>query len=357
MQEIKVTLAAERKAKPVDETKLGFGKIFTDHMFLLDYAQGSGWQDARIVPYGPFALDPASMVLHYGQAIFEGTKCYYAKDGGVQLFRPRDNFLRMNRSAQRMCIPELDIDLCMLGLFRLIQLEKEWVPHAQGTSLYIRPFIFATDPFLGVHASKTYRFAIILAPSGAYYPGGLAPISIYVEDEYVRAVRGGVGHAKAAGNYAASILAAQKAEEKGYVQVLWLDGLERRYVEEVGAMNMMFVYGDKIVTPALSGSILPGITRDSILKLASSMGYKVEEGRLAIDGIFEDIKAGRLTEAFGTGTAAVVSPVGELCFKGEKATVGDGGIGKVTRRLYDTLTGIQLGLEPDPFGWVVKLPE
>ncbi len=357
MQEIKVTLAKEKKAKPADESNLGFGKLFTDHMFLLDYAPDVGWHNARIVPYGPFAMDPASMVLHYGQAIFEGTKCYHAKDGGLQLFRPRDNFLRMNRSAERMCMPQLDIDLCMAGLIQLLQLEKEWVPHTQGTSLYIRPFIIATDPFLGVHASKTYRFAIILAPSGAYYPGGLAPVGIYVEDEFVRAVRGGVGHAKAAGNYAASILAAEMAEKKGYVQVLWLDGVERKYVEEVGAMNMMFVYGDKVVTPALSGSILPGITRDSVLKLASYLGYKVEEGRLAIEDIFNDVKSGKLTEAFGTGTAAVVSPVGELCFKGEKATVGDGGIGRVTRRLYDTLTGIQLGQEPDPFGWVVKLPD
>jgi branched-chain amino acid aminotransferase len=357
MQEIKVTLTKEKKAKPAVESKLGFGKLFTDHMFLLDYAPDLGWHDARIVPYGPFAMDPASMVFHYGQAIFEGTKCYHAKDGSLQLFRPMDNFLRMNHSAERMCIPQLDADLCMASLIQLLQLEKEWVPHAPGTSLYIRPFIIATDPFLGVHASKTYRFAIILSPSGAYYTGGLAPVGIYVEDEYVRAVRGGVGHAKAAGNYAASILAAEMAEKKGYVQVLWLDGVERRYVEEVGAMNMMFVYGDKVVTPALSGSILPGITRDSILKLASYLGYEVEEGRLAIDDIFNDIKSGKLTEAFGTGTAAVVSPVGELCFKGEKAAVGDGGIGRVTRRLYDTLTGIQLGQEPDPFGWVVKLPD
>jgi branched-chain amino acid aminotransferase len=357
MQEIKVTLAKEKKVKPADESKLGFGKLFTDHMFLLDYAKDSGWHDARIVPYGPFAMDPATMVLHYGQAIFEGTKCYHAKSGSLQLFRPMDNFLRMNHSAERMCMPQLDIDLCMASLIQLLQLEKEWVPHTQGTSLYIRPFIIATDPFLGVHASKTYRFAIILSPSGAYYPGGLAPIGIYVEDEYVRAVRGGVGYAKAAANYAASILAGEMAEKKGYVQVLWLDGVERRYVEEVGAMNMMFVYGDKIVTPALNGSILPGITRDSILKLATYLGYKVEEGRLAIDDIFNDVRSGKLTEAFGTGTAAVVSPVGELCFKGEKATIGDGGIGCVTRRLYDKLTGIQLGQEPDPFGWVVKLPD
>ncbi len=357
MHSIKVTLAKERKTKPQDESRLGFGKIFTDHMFLLDYSKEAGWHDARIVPYGPLAMDPASMVLHYGQAIFEGTKCYRAADGAFHLFRPRDNFLRMNKSAKRMCIPELDVDLCMEALLKLLQLEKDWVPHTEGTSLYIRPFIIATDPFLGVHASNTYLFAIILSPVGAYYAGGLAPVGIYVEDEFVRAVRGGVGHAKAAGNYAASILAGQMAEEKGYVQVLWLDGVERKYVEEVGAMNMMFVYGDRIVTPMLNGSILPGITRDSILKLASKLGYQVEEGRLAIDDIFRDIKSGSLTEAFGTGTAAVVSPVGELCYKDEKAKVGSGGIGRVTRRLYDTLTGLQSGREPDPFGWVVKLPE
>lgn len=356
MGEIKVTKAGVSKPKPVDESKLGFGRIFTDHMLLIDYAPESGWHDARIVPYGPLPMDPASMVLHYGQAIFEGMKCYRREDGSLQLFRPRDNFLRMTKSARRMCIPELDIDLCMDGLYKLLQLEKDWVPHSEGTSLYIRPTIIATDPQLGVHASKTYLFFIILSPVGAYYATGLAPAGIYVEDEYVRAVRGGVGHAKAAGNYAASILASEAAEKKGYVQVLWLDGVERKYVEEVGAMNMMFVYGDRIVTPALNGSILPGITRDSILKLAASLGYPVEETRLAIQDIFDDIKSGKLTEAFGTGTAAVVSPVGELCFKGEKAVVGDGGIGKVTRKLYDSLTGIQWGKIPDPFGWVVRLP-
>ncbi len=356
MQDITVMLANELKAKPADESKLGFGKIFTDHMFVVDYAPEKGWHDAKIMPYAPFEMDPASMVLHYGQAIFEGTKCYRANDGSLQMFRPRDNFVRMNRSAQRMCMAEIDIDLCMKGLTQLLQVEKDWVPNSKGTSLYVRPTLIATDPVLGVHASKTYKFFIILSPVGAYYPGGLSPIGIWVEDEYVRAVRGGVGHAKTAGNYAASILAANKAEEKGYVQVLWLDGIERRYVEEVGAMNMMFVYGDKIVTPSLSGSILPGITRDSVLKLAAHLGYKVEESRLAIDEVFEDMKAGRLTEAFGTGTAAVISPVGELCFKGEKQKVGDGGIGRITQQLYDTLTGIQLGRELDPFGWVLKLP-
>ena len=355
MREIKVIKAGELKPKPVDESKLGFGRIFTDHMLLIDYAPGSGWHDARIVPYGPLPMDPASMVFHYGQAIFEGLKCYRTADGSLQLFRPRDNFLRMNQSAQRMCIPQLDIDLCLDGLYKLLQLEKDWVPHSEGTSLYIRPTIIATDPQLGVHASKTYTFFIILSPVGAYYATGLAPAGIYVEDEFVRAVRGGVGHAKAAGNYAASILASEMAAKKGYVQVLWLDGVERKYVEEVGAMNMMFVYQDKIVTPALNGSILPGITRDSILKLAASMGYSVEEKRLPVQEIFDDIKSGKATEAFGTGTAAVVSPVGELCFKDEKTVVGDGGIGKVTRKLYDALTGIQWGRIPDPFGWVVKL--
>lgn len=352
MQEIQVTLAKERKQKPLDESKLGFGKIFTDHMLLINYSQENGWNDARIVPYGDFAMDPASMVLHYGQAIFEGTKCYRTPDGSFQLFRPTDNFLRMQRSAKRMCMAEIDVDLCLAGLKKLLKIEKDWIPRAEGTSLYIRPTLIAIDPQLGVHASHNYLFYIILSPVGAYYASGLSPIGIYVEDTYVRAVRGGVGFAKTAGNYAASILAGEAAGAKGYAQVLWLDGVEQKYVEEVGSMNMMFAYGNKIVTPALNGSILPGITRDSILKLAASLGYEVEEKRLAIQEIFEDAKSGKLTEAFGTGTAAVVSPVGELCWKDEKITIGDGGIGKVTQKLYDTLTGIQQGKLPDPFGWV-----
>ncbi len=355
MQEIKVTLARELKAKPQDESKLGFGKIFTDHMFLMNYEKGKGWIEPRVVPYGDFAIDPAAMVLHYGQAIFEGTKCYRRQDGGLQLFRPTENFARMSRSAQRLCMPELDEELALAGLKKLLEIEKDWVPHQEGTSLYIRPTMISLDAQLGVHAASRYLFYIILSPVGAYYAQGLKPVGIYVEDEYVRAVRGGVGFAKCAGNYAASILAGEVAERKGYAQVLWLDGVEQKYVEEVGSMNMMFAYGNKIVTPALNGSILPGITRNSVLTLARQLGYEVEEKRLAIADIFADAKSGALTEAFGTGTAAVISPVGELCWKDEKLTIGDGQIGKVAQHLYDTLTGIQYGRLPDENGWIVKL--
>ena len=355
MLDIKVTLSQNLKQKPEDESALGFGRIFTDHMFLMDYEQGIGWNNARIVPSGDFALDPAAMVLHYGQAIFEGCKCYRRAEGGLQLFRPQDNLARMSRSAARMGMPALDEESAMEGLKQLIRIEEAWVPHREGTSLYIRPTMISMDIGLGVHASKKYLFFIILSPVGAYYKEGLKPVSIYVEDKYVRAVRGGVGFTKCAGNYAASILAGSVAEEKGYSQVLWLDGVEQKYVEEVGSMNMMFAYGNKIVTPMLNGSILPGITRDSVLKLARTMGYETEEGRLDINEIFEDAKSGKLTEAFGTGTAAVISPVGTLAMEDEKITIGDGGIGKIAQSLYDTLTGIQYGRLEDKFGWIVKL--
>ncbi len=353
--EIKVQKTTSPKQKPQDESKLGFGQIFTDHMFLMNYTRGQGWHDARIVPYGAFDMDPACMVLHYGQAIFEGTKCYRREDGGLQLFRPEENLARMTRSAQRMGMPALDEAAALEGLRQLVKLDADWVPHQDGTSLYIRPTMIATDAHLGVHASHTYLFYIILSPVGAYYKEGLKPVGIYVEDEYVRAVRGGVGFTKCAGNYAASILAGEVAESKGYAQVLWLDGVEQKYVEEVGSMNMMFAYGNKIVTPMLNGSILPGITRNSILTLARQLGYEVEEKRLAIADIFADAKAGRLTEAFGTGTAAVISPVGELCWKDEKLTIGGGQIGPVAQKLYDTLTGIQYGRLPDENGWVKQL--
>ena len=355
MQEIKVTLSTALKQKPQDESQLGFGRIFTDHMFLMNYEKGKGWYDPRIVPYADFAMDPASMVLHYGQAIFEGTKAYRRPDGDIQLFRPQANMARMSSSAQRMCMPALDEELALEGLKKLIEVEKDWVPHQEGTSLYIRPTMIALDVQLGVHASNTYLFFIILSPVGAYYKEGLKPVGIYVEDSYVRAVRGGVGFTKCAGNYAASILAGEVAATKGYAQVLWLDGVEQRYIEEVGAMNMMFAYGTKIVTPMLNGSILPGITRNSVLTLANQLGYEVEEKRIAIDEIFADIKSGKCTEAFGTGTAAVISPVGELCWKDEKLTVGDGNIGPVAQKLYDTLTGIQYGKLNDENNWIVKL--
>ena len=355
MLDIKVTLTQSPKQKPSDESALGFGRIFTDHMFLMDYEAGIGWHDARIVPYGEFGIDPAAMVLHYGQAIFEGCKCYRRADGGLQLFRPTDNLARMTRSAERMCMPALDEETALEGLKQLIRIDADWVPHRDGTSLYIRPTMISMDVGLGVHASKKYRFFIILSPVGAYYKEGLKPVSIYVEDEYVRAVRGGVGFTKCAGNYAASILAGDIAEKKGFSQVLWLDGVEQKYVEEVGSMNMMFAYGNRIVTPKLNGSILPGITRDSVLKLAVQLGYEAEEKRLDVNEIFEDAKSGKLTEAFGTGTAAVISPVGVLALRDEKVTLGDGGIGTISQKLYDTLTGIQYGRLEDKNGWILKL--
>ncbi len=355
MQEIKFIKAETLKQKPADESKLGFGKIFTDYMFTMEYDPENGWHNPCVKPYKPLQLDPSTSVLHYGQSIFEGMKCYRRADGGLQLFRPMDNFARMNRSADRLSIPQFDEELAMEGLKKLLEVEKDWVPHNVGTSLYIRPTIIATDAMLGVHAAHHYLFFIILSPVGAYYAQGLAPVGIYVEDTYVRAVRGGFGFAKTAGNYAASIKAGEVAAQKGYAQVLWLDGVEQKYVEEVGAMNMMFKINGKIITPMLNGSILAGITRDSVLKLAAHMGIPTEERRIAIDEIFEAAKNGTLEEAFGTGTAAVVSPVGELCRGEEKVTISGNQIGETTQKLYDTLTGIQWGTVEDPFGWIVRL--
>ena len=355
MYEIKVTKATQLKQKPTDESKLGFGKIFSDHMLLIDYQEGLGWHDARVVPYGNLSLDPACSVLHYGQEIFEGAKCYRTAKG-FNLFRIRDNFERMNRSAERMGMAQLPIELYMESLMALLAVDKEWTPHAEGTSLYIRPTMIATDAALGVSAAQNYLYYVLLSPSGAYYASGLAPVAIYVEDKLVRAVRGGVGFAKTGGNYAASILAGAKAKHEGYAQVLWLDGVEQRYIEEVGSMNMMFVYENrKIVTPMLNGSILPGITRDSILKLGKHMGYEVEESHMCIDDVIADAKSGKITEAFGTGTAAVDSPVNKMTYKDLTVSIGDGGIGKITQKLYDTLTGIQWGKVPDTFGWITEL--
>lgn len=355
MFDIPVTLTSNPKKKPEDESKLGFGKIFTDHMFIMDYELGRGWFDARVVPYGPFVLDPATTVFHYGQEIFEGMKCYRRKDGGLQLFRPRDNFQRMNRSAQRMGMPAIDVEEALAGLVALLKADAGWVPSTPGTSLYIRPTMIATDVMLGVHASHHYRFYIICSPSGAYYAKGLAPVGIYVEPELVRAVKGGVGFTKTGGNYAASILASELAEEKGYEQVLWLDGKENKYIEEVGSMNMFFKFKDALVTPPLLGSILGGITRDSIIKLAGKMGVPVDERRITVQDVFDAAADGTLEEAFGSGTAAVVSPVGKLKWRDEEIVISGGEIGKLTKTLYDTLTGIQYGEVEDPFGWVMKL--
>ena len=312
MMEIKVELTKNPKAKPTDESKLGFGQIFTDHMFLMNYDEGQGWHDPRIVPYGPIELSPSAMCLHYGQEVFEGMKAYRTADGSIQLFRPDENFKRLNVSNDRLCIPQMDEAFLLTALKKLVKVEQDWVPHSKDTSLYIRPFIIATDAHLGVHPAKHYLFLMILSPVGPYYPEGLDPVKIYVETKYVRAVRGGTGEAKTAGNYSASLRSQQEAAEQDYTQVLWLDGVERKYIEEVGAMNIFFVIDGVVVTPQLQGSILSGITRKSCLDIVRSWGMQAEERRISIDEIVEAYQNGKLDEVFGTGTAAVISPVGVM---------------------------------------------
>lgn len=351
--EIRIEKTATPKEVPAEVKS--FGKIFTDHMFVMDYTEGQGWHDARIVPYGEFPMDPAANVLHYGQGIFEGLKAYKGSDGQIRLFRPRANFERMNRSAQKVCMPQLDVDFVLEALKTLVRLEAKWVPDAPGTSLYIRPFMVATEAFLGVHAAKAYKFMIILSPSGPYFANGLQPVDIIVEDYYVRAVRGGLGEAKTLANYAASLLAGEEAKAKGYEQVLWLDGVERKYIEEIGAMNIMFKIDGKVVTPPLTGTILPGITRDSVLQVLRDMQVPVEEYRISIDELLDAAKSGKLEEIFGTGTAAVISPVGKLVYKDQEMAVQDYTENSIAHKLYDKITGIQTGKLPDPYGWVVTL--
>ena len=348
--EIKITKAAVLKEKP-DSSTLGFGKIFTDHMFMMDWNSEKGWYNARIVPFENISLHPASTVLHYGSEIFEGLKAYRRKDGKVQMFRPIENIRRMNRSADRLCLPQIPEDLAMEVLETFVELEQDWTPSAEGTSLYLRPFMYGNDESLGVHAVHNATYAIIASPVGSYYAEGINPVKIMIEDEDVRAVRGGTGYAKCGGNYAASNRAGERAAKQGYSQVLWLDGVERKYIEEVGAMNVMFKIGGKIVTPMLSGSILPGITRMSCIAVLKEKGYEVEERLLSIDELEVAMENGTLEEAWGCGTAAVVSPIGELCYKGVKYPVNNGEIGEVTQMLYDTLTGIQWGKVEDTFGW------
>ena len=355
MLNIKYELVENRKAKP-DQNALGFGRHFTDHMFIMDYTDGKGWHDARIVPYGPLSLDPACMVFHYAQEMFEGLKAYRTADGTVQLFRPDKNIERMNNTNERLCIPKLDPADVLDAIKALVATEEEWVPLLDGTSLYIRPFIIATDVQLGVHPSHTYKFMIILSPVGSYYPEGIKPVKIFVENEYVRAVKGGTGFAKVGGNYACSLIGQKKAEEMGYSQVLWLDGIEHKYIDEVGAMNVFFVLDGTVVTPALEeGNILPGVTRASCIELLRDMGYEVEERKLSIDEVEEAYRNGKLNEAFGTGTAAVVSPMGLLDNGKEKMVINNQEIGPIAQKLYDTLTGIQWGRIEDKFGWTVKV--
>lgn len=341
------------KQKPNVE-ELGFGKYYTDYMFMLDWYEGKGFTDPRIIPYGPIEFDPASLVLHYAQETFEGMKAYKTKDGRVLLFRPEMNARRFQKSNERLCMPILSEEDFIQAVEALVKKEADWIPCEPGTSLYIRPFMFAYQPKLGVHAANHYKFMVILSPVGSYYKEGLQPVKIYVEDELVRAVKGGTGFAKCGGNYASSILAQMRAEKLGYSQVLWLDGVEHKYIEEVGTMNVMFVIDDKIITAPLQGSVLPGVTRDSMIQVLKSNGYTVEERLLSIDECILAAKEGRLKEAFGTGTAAVISPIGTLTYKGE-TFFQTNEIGKISQMLYNTLTGIQTGTLPDEYGWTYEI--
>lgn len=355
--DIKITLKPEneRGKLPEDESTLGFGSLFTDHMFVMHYTEGKGWHNAEIKPYGPFELDPAALVLHYGQEIFEGLKAYRWDSGDIYLFRPNKNIERLNNSADRMVMPRVDPDFVLKAIKKLVEIEKDWVPHSQGTSLYIRPTYIATQPILGVRPSAEYIFYVILSPVGAYYATGFNPVKILVEEKYVRAAPGGVGFAKVGGNYAASLLAAKKAKEKGYTQVLWLDSAEHKYVEEVGTMNQFFKIGEKVLTAPLGGSILPGVTRDSVIHMLKDWGIDIEERSITIDEVVEAWENGKLDEAFGTGTAAVVTPVGELCYKEKCMVINDMEVGDLSQKLYDNLVGIQYGMKDDPYGWRVKV--
>ena len=355
MRNHKITKTTAPTANPADESKLGFAKPFSDHTFLMDYTAGEGWHDPRIVPYAPFQMDPATVVFHYAQELFEGMKAYRTAANDIQLFRPECNGQRMQDSADRMCIPQIPVDDFVQAVKALVEVEKDWVPHIDGASLYIRPFVIATDVGLGVHASKKYTFCIICAPSGAYYAEGIDPVRIYVEDEYIRAAPGLTGFTKCGGNYAASIKAGELAEQKGFAQVLWLDGVEKKYVEEVGSMNIMFKIDGKIYTAACTGTVLPGVTRRSCIELLQEWGYEVVEGPLDIADVMKAGHEGKLEEVFGTGTAAVISPVKELDWKGDKVFINNGKIGEVTQKLYDTMTGIQWGKLPDTKGWIVPV--
>ncbi|XID91308.1 branched-chain amino acid aminotransferase [Paenibacillaceae bacterium WGS1546] len=351
---ITVERTSAPKSKP-ETSKLVFGKHFTDHMFIMDYDAGAGWHDPRIVPYQPISLDPAAKVFHYGQTVFEGLKAYRTAEGPILMFRPFKNLQRLNRSNARLTIPPLDEDLVMDALKRLLKLDEEWIPTEDGTSLYVRPFVISTEAALGVSPSEKYLFMIILSPVGSYYEEGIDPVSIYVEPDYVRAVAGGVGNAKTGGNYAAGLKAQEEASGKGYSQVLWLDGVHRKYIEEVGSMNVFFKIGDKVITPALNGSILDGVTRDSVIQALRHWNVEVEEKTISIDELVDAYRKGKLEEAFGTGTAAVISPIGELNWQGDKLTLNGGRTGPLSAKVYDFMTGLQRGLIEDPFGWVVKL--
>ena len=346
---------AKRRPKPKDEKNLVFGRTFSDHMFMMDFTTGRGWENARIVPYQMLAMDPAAMVLHYGQGIFEGLKAYRWPNDRICLFRSDQNWNRWNRSAARMCMPQIDPAIMAQAVEELLKLDKDWVPHSMGSSLYVRPTMIATEPHLGVRPADSYLYYIITGPVAAYYAEGFNPVKIYVSDEYVRAVRGGVGEAKTMANYAASLLPAEVAKKKHFTQVLYLDAQERRYIEEVGTSNVFFRFDNELVTPSLSGSILSGVTRMSVMHLAAHWGIPCTERMITIDEVIEGAKSGALKEMFATGTAAVISPVGELSYKEQSYTVADGKVGEWSQKFYDEIVGIQYGEREDKFGWIRKL--
>ena len=351
---IRITKAPTLKKKPKN-SELGFGIIFTDHMFVANFQEEKGWYDPRVEPYAPLPLDPAAAVLHYAQAVFDGLKAFRGVDGKLRLFRPQKHVERLNNSARRMCIPPLDPELALQSIVTVVQTDGEWVPRMLGTSLYIRPTIIASEAFLGVRPARSYVYFVILSPVGAYYPEGMAPVKIRVEERYVRAVEGGLGGAKTGANYAASLMAGEEAKHQGFTQVLWLDGVHRRYIDEVGTMNIMVKIGDEVITPPLTGTVLPGVTRDSVLTLLRNWGLRASERQVGIDEVMAAHRAGTLTEVWGTGTAAVISPVGELAYKGEKMVINGGKIGPLTQRLYDAIVGIQYGQAPDPHGWTLEV--
>ncbi len=355
MQNLTIIKTETPKQKPTDENKLAFGEVFTDHMLLMNYTKGKGWHDARIVPYGPLSLDPAAMVIHYSQTIFEGLKAYKSHDGKVMMFRPELNCERLNTSNARMAIPQMDEEFLLYSLNELVKLDSDWIPTAEGCSLYVRPTVFATEAKLGVKPADEYLYMVILSPSGSYYKDGLKPVKIYVEEKYVRAVPGGTGEAKTGGNYASSLMAQSGAYEQGYSQVLWLDGISKKYIEEIGTTNAFFIIGDEIITPELNGSILNGITRRSVLELVRKWGMKVSERRISIDEVIEAYNRGELKEVFASGTAAVISPVGELKYKDIIMNINDGEIGEITQKIYDAITGIQLGKIKDDMNWTYEV--
>ena len=351
---IRITRTTSKKDKPKDKD-LAFGNVFTDHMFVADFEEEKGWYDPRVEPYAPFPLDPATAVLHYGQSLFEGLKAFRGKDGKIRLFRPDKHVARLNRTAERMCIPTLDPDLVLKSWTTLVDVDREWAPSSVGTSLYIRPTIIASEPFLGVRPAKEYLYYVIVSPVGPYYPEGLAPTRIKVIEDYVRAVAGGLGEAKTSANYAASLYAAEEAKHEGFTQVLWLDGVEHRYIEEVGTSNIMLKIADEVITPPLGGTILAGVTRDSVLALLKSWGVRVSERRITIDEVVAAADKGTLQEVWATGTAAVISPVGELAYKGRRIVVNQGKIGATAQKLYDTIVAIQYGEAADPHGWTLAV--